>query len=156
VSQWHKMIPCPKGCGNTIRYKGPNSTPSMCRNCYLVEMRAGDGKFKPVRRKPIITKSTRPAPVPPSIDPLLIPQHHLWFERDRVFAYIKDEVGDSARMELSKNPSMEARWDTWRSRMWLRFDQVDDMLCALGLWVGDLGEPRYSGSEKRYPVLEAA
>lgn len=147
-----------------VRDKGERHTPHMCRECYLREMRSPDGRLRQaaltqaakMRAARAPAKVAPPRMQVPDIDPLLLPQGTLWFERERVFAFIEEKVGESARAELGKHKEMEDRWDSWRSRPWLRFDQVDELLCVLGLWVGDLGEPIYSGSEKRYPVLVAA
>lgn len=159
-----RMIPCPKGCGNEIRYSGPNDTSRMCRSCYHEEMRSPDGRRRQQAlqqaaraRQANVTKAhmRKLAKRTPPVDLMSAPMNHLWLEADKVFDFIAAEVGQTARMELSKHPGMAARWDTWRGRGWLRYDQVDEMLCVLGLWIGDLGEPTWSGSDKRYPVLEA-
>lgn len=135
----------------------------MCRSCYAEEMRSPDGR----RRQQILQQAARAraanvakaarrrAQADQPGDLMNASMDHLWFEAEKVLEFIRAEAGETARTELSKSDRMAARWDAWRGRPWLRFDQVDELLCVLGLWVGDLGEPIYSGSASRYPVLEA-
>lgn len=155
------MIPCPRGCGNQIRYKGPNHTPARCRQCFNAELRSD-----PELRRRMVAQAAeasraraerrvkREAERRETVDLMSCPMGHLWFPRERVFEYVYTEVGETVRMELSKHSKLAARWDTWRSRPWLRFDQVDELLCVLGLWVGDLGDPVYSDIVNKYPALE--
>lgn len=144
-------LPCPKGCGRTVLNKGPHHTPAMCRKCWDAErMREADGRWRARERARMEARN------PANVDLLAAPMNHLWFETSKVFDYIEANVGSTVRLELSKHGSLAGRWDAWRGRPWLRFDSVDEVMCVLGLWVGDLGDPIWSGSEKRYPVLEAA
>jgi len=128
----------------------------MCRECYTEQSRTNGGRFPSMRRRVYREHATRKREQPPAPANLLeAPMEHLWFETDRVFAFIKEEAGDTARMELSKVPGMASRWDGWRGRPFVRFDHADELLCVLGLWIGDLGDPHFSGSGKHYPILEA-
>lgn len=103
-------------------------------------------------------KAAKLPKLPPAApdDPMMRRLDHMWFERGHVQAFIRERVGESARKELTKNDDLARAWDSWKNKPFIRFDKADEVLCALGLWTGDLGEPIYTGSSKRYPSLVAA
>ena len=130
--------------------RGRQANEPVCWRCWQVmpaaerEQRA---QRNAINRTPVVI---------PEGDPLLQRHDHLWYDRRRVVEFILAEVGESARTELTKSPPLMHQWDAWRTRPFIRFDKVDEVLSALGLWVGDLGDPIYTGSAKRYPRLVSA
>lgn len=98
-----------------------------------------------------------------NIDINLQPMTMQWFRTEHVRDFVVREVGTPTLVELqlsAVNDRLRRRWEQWRRNRvaWLRYDSVDEVVTALGLWTGDLGEPTFSGYQagSNHPKVEVA